>query len=96
MKNAEWLAYSARELALVLGKRDVANDYNKISLRIKHGIREELLKLIKVKGIGRVRARRLYNSGIKTTLSLKKTNLEKLAQIIGERTAKNVLSELGK
>ncbi len=82
--NAEWLLYSASELALLLNKNDVATRLRKLQLRVKHGVREELLKLIKVKGIGRVRARLLYKNGIKDTLMLRRASDAQLERILGK------------
>ncbi len=83
--NAEWLLYSASELALLLNKKDVATRLRKLQLRVKHGVREELVKLIRVKGIGRVRARLLYKNGIKDTLMLRKASDVQLEKILGKK-----------
>lgn len=90
-KNAEWLLYSAGQLAMLLNKKDITNNFNRLRLRVKHGVKEELLKLIQVKGIGRVRARKLYKTGIKTPSDIKKISAENLGKVIGEKTAKKVL-----
>ncbi|MEM7819705.1 MAG: DEAD/DEAH box helicase [Candidatus Aenigmatarchaeota archaeon] len=88
--NAEWLLYAASEIAILINKKDIANRFNKLRLRIKYGVKEELLKLIKIKGIGRVRARLLYNSGIKNPFDIKNVSIEKLEKILGPKTAKNI------
>jgi len=64
--------------------------------RIVYGIREELLDLVRIKGIGRVRARILYKHGIKTLDDLRKIPVNKLAEIdkIGSTLADNIKSEL--
>lgn len=90
--NAEWLFYSARELALIQGKRDIANKMNKLRFRIKHGIKEELLRLIKLRGIGRVRARILWKNGIKSAADIRK-NPEKVEKLFGKGIAKQLLEE---
>ncbi len=92
-KNAEWMLYSSAELARLLRKFDKANEFRRLQLRIKHGIRDELLRLIMLKGIGRVRARSLFNSGIKTPADIKKTRPEVLAEIVGKKTAAKLLQE---
>ena len=85
MTNAEWLLYSASELAMLLNKWDAATNLNKLRFRLKHGIREELLKLVKIKGIGRVRARMLYKNGIKDTLKLRKASDARLENLLGKK-----------
>ncbi len=95
MTNAEWLLYSARELALLLEKRPIANKLNKIRMRIKHGVKEELLRLVKLKGIGRVRARMLYKNGIKGAADIRNST-EKLEKILGKGVARQVSEQLDK
>ncbi len=66
--------------------------------RIVYGIKEELIELVKIKGIGRVRARILYKHGIKNLDELAKIPVNKLAEIdkIGSTLADNIKSELRK
>jgi helicase len=92
--NAEWLLFAAGELAILLNKKDVANNFNKLRLRIKYGVKEELLKLIAMKGIGRARARMLYKAGIKTPKDVKNASLETLKKILGPKIAENVKTSL--
>jgi len=69
-----------------------------LSQRIVYGIREELLDLVRVKGIGRVRARILFRYGIKNLDDLRKIQVNKLGEIdkIGPTIADNIKSELKK
>jgi helicase len=94
IKNAEWLLYSARELALLLNKKENANNFNKLKLRIKHGVKEELLTLVKLKSIGRVRARILYKNNIKKPSDIKKAGKEKVEKILGKKIAQQLLEQL--
>ncbi len=88
--NAEWLLYSASELAMLLNKKDVAQRLNKLRYRVKHGISEELISLIKIRGIGRVRARLLYKSGIKNASELRSASDEQIEKILGKKTAAEI------
>ncbi len=90
--NAEWMLYAASELAVLLGIKEIANNLNKVKLQIKHGVKEELLKLVTLKGIGRARARKLYAAGIKTAVDIKKTDEAALAKILGPKIAKEIRS----
>jgi len=94
--NAEWLLYAAKELAVLMERKEVANRLNKLLLRVKNGVREELLPLIRIRGIGRVRARMLWNNRLRTTMDLKKVNPELLSEILGIKLAKSVKEELNK
>ncbi len=94
LNNADWLLYSMQELALLMGCRSILKDIRKVRLRVKHGVKEELLPLIKLKGIGRVRARRLFSSNLKSLDSLRKVPEESLSRILGPKTAREVKDQL--
>ncbi len=97
-ESASWVAQSASELATLVGKRRAASFFLILSDRIKHGVKEELLPLTTVPGIGRVRARALYNTGIRNVEELRKTTAEQLARIphIGAETAIRILETIHK
>ncbi|MBI4018580.1 MAG: DEAD/DEAH box helicase [Candidatus Aenigmarchaeota archaeon] len=95
MTNAEWLFYAAKELALVLHKRGIASRFNRLRLRVRHGVKEELLRLIKLKGVGRVRARLLFRNGMKSPADMKK-NPERIEILLGKGVARQILEELSR
>ena len=70
-------------------------EIKKLRIRVKKGVKEELLPLLKIKGIGRVRARKLFTQGIKDLNNLKNTDLTSLSQVIGKNTASNIKNQLG-
>lgn len=80
-KIAEWLFYSLSELSYLLNNIEVQKNAKKLQKRIKHGVKEELIDLCRIKGIGRVRARRLYAKGIKSVEELKKHSIEEIKSI---------------
>ena len=92
---ADWLLYALHELALLLKYKQFLSYLRKLRIRVKHGIKPELIPLIKLKGVGRVRARKLYSAGLKNLKDLKRIPLEKLASIIGEKIALNIKQQLG-
>lgn len=92
---ADWLLYSSQELGLLLGRRELLKELRKARLRVRYGVSEELLPLIRLKGIGRVRARRLFRAGIKSTRDLRKANPEALARLMGRATAEKIKEQLG-
>ena len=91
---ADWLLYSMEELAKILKKKKHIREIRKLRVRLKYGIKEELIELVQLKGIGRVKARKLYKAGIKNIEDLKKKK-NILKEIIGKKTAENVLKQLG-
>ena len=98
VENANWLTYCLREIAKHVERADLLEELENLRRRIVYGIREELLELVKVKGIGRVRARTLFKHKIKTLDDLAKIPVNKLAEIdkIGLTLADNIKSELKK
>ena len=94
LTNADWLLYAAQELALLLGKKDLLKHIRKTRLRVKYGIREELLPLVRLKGIGRIRARMLYNSHLRKLSDLRKVPIQSLSKLIGPALAKSVKEQL--
>ncbi|HUU48653.1 MAG TPA: DEAD/DEAH box helicase [Nitrosopumilaceae archaeon] len=98
VENANWLIYCLREIAKHVERADLLEELENLRRRIVYGIREELLELVKVKGIGRVRARTLFKHNLKTLDDLEKISVNKLAEIdkIGLTLADNIKSELKK
>ncbi|TAJ45507.1 ATP-dependent DNA helicase [Methanofollis fontis] len=94
VETAVWLVHAASRLASLFKgefKRPIEED----GIRIRHGIKKELLPLIRLKGIGRVRARRLFNAGIATPAAIREAGTARLAPILGEKTAASVLAQIG-
>jgi len=98
VQTAEWLIYCLRELAKQSGYANLLEELDILRKRVIYGIREELIELVKIKGIGRIRARKLYNNGIKTLGDLSKIPVKKLAEIdkIGSTLADNIKSQIRK
>jgi len=97
-ETANWLSYCLREISKHVERADLLEELGNLRKRIVYGIREELLELVRVKGIGRVRARILYKHRIKNLDDLAKIPVNKLAEIdkIGLTLAENIKSELRK
>ena len=98
VENANWLIYCLREIAKHVERADLLEELENLRRRVVYGIREELLELVKVKGIGRARARTLFKHKIKTLDDLAQIPVNKLAEIdkIGLTLADNIKSELKK
>ncbi len=92
---ADWLLYACQEFSKMMSFRDVSNYISRLRLRLKYGAKEELIPLLKLRNIGRVRARKLYNNRIRDVRELKEASLTTLAQLIGRKTAIDVKSQLG-
>ena len=91
---ADWMLYSAEEIARLMKVMDVISGIKKLRVRLRYGVKEELLSLIRLEGIGRARARKLYYNGIRDISDVKKSDLLKLKQILGEKVADSIKKQV--
>ncbi|MCX7793971.1 MAG: DEAD/DEAH box helicase [Thermodesulfovibrionales bacterium] len=93
---AEWLLYCAEEIAKIFSLKHLLKPVSLLRLRMSYGIKEELLELITLKGIGRIRARSLYNAGFRTREHIKSSSLNELAKVsgIGLSIARSIKSQV--
>ncbi|MEM3479352.1 MAG: DEAD/DEAH box helicase [Candidatus Bathyarchaeia archaeon] len=96
-ETAKWLLYASYELAKLLGHRDLLSKLAELMERVEHGVRAELLPLVRLEGVGRVRARILYNAGLRTIEDLRKASVENLMSLpyIGPKIAKKIKEQVG-
>jgi helicase len=82
------------EFARILQFKLLIPELKKLRIRLKYGVREELLALLQLRGIGRVRARKLFSNGIKDVKGLKSADLITLSQILGKGIASDIKKQL--
>jgi len=89
---SDWLLYSASEIARIFNLRETVKDLSPLRVRVEYGVREELLELVSLRGIGRVRARNLYNSGFKGIKNIKEATAEELSKVptLGKALAEDI------
>jgi helicase len=97
IENAKWLLYATNELATLFGNKEISPLTIELMKRIEKGVKKELLPLVKLEGIGRIRGRILYNSGYKTIEDIKKVSIQDLMNLplIGPRLAKKIKEQIG-
>lgn len=93
---ADWLLYSAGELARIKNAKEVMLPIRKLRLRTQYGVKEELLNLLQLEGIGRVRARKLFSAGIEKISDVKSAPIETLSKLLGKKTAEKVKVQVEK
>jgi helicase len=93
--RADWLLYSAEELSKLMSFHEIIKEIIKLRFRLKYGVREELIPLLKLKGIGRVRARKLFNAGVHDIGGVKKVDITSLTQLIGKGIAIDIKKQVG-
>ena len=93
---AEWLLYSSYELAKLFKVGRVLPMLRGLQERIRYGIKEELLELVQLRGIGRVRGRSLFKAGYRKLADVKRATEQKLARVpyVGTETAKNIKKQV--
>jgi len=93
--SADWLLYCLCELGKLFGKYEVVKEAGFLRKRVEEGVKGELVELTKLRGVGRARARSLYNSGFRTIKSIREAPTEKLGLVekIGPVTAKKIKEE---
>lgn len=94
-ETADWLLYAAQEIAQLLEFKPLINEIGKLRERINYGVKDELLPLLKLDKIGRVRARKLYRHDVADMTDVKKADTDRLAGILGKKTAINVKEQVG-
>jgi helicase len=94
--TAQWLLGAAESLAAELDL-GVGPAIREARTRVEHGVRAELVDLAGVRGVGRKRARRLFEADIETRADLREAEKSVvLAALRGrEKTAENVLENAG-
>lgn len=90
-ETAQWVVSAYAEIASVL-RMPQSTSLRKLSIRVGHGVREELLPLVSIPKIGRKRARSLFNAGYPMPASIKRASMKELRQIpdIGETLARHL------
>ncbi len=97
VQGSEWLVFAAQELARLFGHKDLLAPLGLLRVRVSKGVRPELAKLVGLEGVGRVRARMLYNAGLKTIEDIREHSLTELTSIptIGPTLAKRIKEKAG-
>jgi len=73
------------ELAIIF-RRERVKPLSKLVPRLQYGIKAELVELVSLRGVGRVRARNLHTAGYTT---LKKLQLTRAADLAKSRPSRN-------
>lgn len=92
VNTAEWLLYAAHELAGLFKARPALRPLRKLRERVRYGVKEELLELVQLRGIGRVRARSLFQAGYRRLADIKRADEKELARVpyIGTEIARSI------
>lgn len=94
VESVQWLVHAAGRLSSHFAPH-LAGPVREMETRVRSGVKEELLPLVALRGIGRVRARRLFNNGIMSPEAVRQAGIDHIASIIGRGMAEQVFAQLG-
>ncbi|HZD43749.1 MAG TPA: ATP-dependent DNA helicase, partial [Methanomicrobiales archaeon] len=90
-----WLIHASAQLARMFAPPHAPRIWD-LEKRVRYGVRRELLPLVRLRGIGRVFARRLYNNGIRDQAAMQAAERDKIVSILGQGRAEQILSQVNR
>lgn len=93
----DWLIYAMSEIAVLFHPEFVKNLRSMLT-RVRYGIGRELMELVSFKGVGRVKARILYDRGMRSRQDILEADVTEIASIpgIGPALARKMKDEVGR
>ena len=98
IETAKWLLHAIDELSPIVCKnKEVSALSHELVERVSKGIKRELLPIVQLEGVGRVRGRIIFNAGYQTVADLKGASIEELTNLpsVGPRLAKKIKEQVG-
>jgi helicase len=95
--TAKWLLHATYRLAELFGHKDLLSQLNELQIRCTKGVKSELVPLVELDGVGRIRARSLFNAGFKGLEELRHASVTDLMNVptIGPSVAKRIKEQVG-
>ena len=92
----DWLLYAMSEISVIY-RPECTKMLRNIIVRVRYGIGKELMELVSLKGVGRARARILYDRGIRTLNDIATKDVNELGSIpgIGMALANRIKEQTG-
>jgi len=91
--SGKWLLHGTERLVSV-EMPEMGGIIRTLAARVHHGVKPELLPLVALRNIGRVRARSLYNAGYPDPEAVARAGLPPIARILGEAIARQVIDDI--
>ena len=92
--TAEWLIHASVRLAELLDIDDI-KPIAALEYRLHYGTGIDLVDLVNINGIGRARARKLYDAGIKNCDTLRSADAGVVAALVGPKIAESIYLQVG-
>jgi len=92
------LSSGAARIASAINQIAALREYNipfdGLDTRLEYGAGPELVKLLKIKNVGRKRARLLYENNVRSIETLKACSFESIAKLLGEKITLKIFKQL--
>jgi helicase len=99
IESAKWLLHAVERLSPIITNKnkEVTELSNELVERVSMGIKRELMPIVALEGVGRVRGRIIFNAGFQTMEDLKQASIEELTALpsVGPRLAKKIKEQVG-
>ncbi len=98
IETAKWLLHAIEEITPCIAKnKEVSQLSHELVERVSKGIKRELLPIVALEGVGRVRGRIIFDAGYQTIEDLKHASIEELTNLptVGARLAKKIKEQVG-
>ncbi len=93
VESVTWLLHASVELARMFASAFHKN-VQEYEICMKNGTRRELLPLIRLRGIGRIRARRLFNNRMTTPDEIVAHGINEVTRILGQSIAEQIFEQI--
>lgn len=92
----DWMIYAMGEIAYIFNPPAIKK-VRPLSTRIRYGVKEELMDLVSLRGVGRARARTLFDRGFRNRSEISASDPSVLASIpgIGPALAESMVRQAG-
>jgi helicase len=92
-ETIRWLLHATGRLARMFRKPYVS-PIQELELCLKHGVKRELIPLVRIRNIGRVRARRLFNNGFTSPEKILSAGEDRIIPVLGHGITEQVFRYL--
>lgn len=92
----DWIIYAMSEIAYIFNP-DAVRKIRPLTTRIRYGVKEELTELVSLRGVGRSRARKLFDAGFHSRADIAATDVNVLSSMpgIGPSLASSMVRQAG-
>lgn len=92
----DWLLYAMSEIAVIY-RPEIVKKLRPMLIRVRYGVKAELVDLVSLRGVGRARARSLFDKGYHSRTDIVNADFNTLANMpkIGPALAKSIKEQVG-